>query len=102
MNTLYRIVYKNTLRSPPVFCGVHVVIFLASCVVLLCVFKFLVPCCDVRYDFGINVARFVFSLCVFVRHVSCVPDVASFFRIIHLCLSLRFSLTFIYILMNCS
>ena len=29
-------------------------IFLVFCVVLLCVFTFWVPCCDVRYDFHIK------------------------------------------------
>jgi hypothetical protein len=78
------------------------------CVVLVCVFTFWVPCCNVRYDFYIkkNDARFVHYLqlfvgelmsylrylclfvysgvqhilcCVFVLSVSsCVPYVASF------------------------
>ena len=29
-------------------------IFLVFCVVILCVFTFWVPCCDVRYDFRIK------------------------------------------------
>jgi hypothetical protein len=28
--------------------------FVVFCVVLLCVFTYLVPCCDVRYDFHIK------------------------------------------------
>jgi hypothetical protein len=37
------------------FCGVHVAhIFRFFCVVLLCVFTFLIPCCDVHYDFRIK------------------------------------------------
>ena len=34
--------------------GFALLIFLAFCVVLLCVFAFLVPCCDVHYDFRIQ------------------------------------------------
>jgi hypothetical protein len=33
-----------------VYCYAHLFIFLFFCVVLLCVFTFRVPCCDVRYD----------------------------------------------------
>jgi hypothetical protein len=92
--------------------------FLIFCVVILCVFTFLVPCCDVHYDFRWNNVRFVFIpgcfyeflclmyvLCVclrivvsntycvvcFFRLVSCVRNVTSFSG-----LSLRFSLTFIH------
>ena len=34
--------------------GFVLLIFLVFCVVLLCVFMFRVPCCDVRYDFRIK------------------------------------------------
>ena len=34
--------------------GSVLLIFLVFCVVLLCVLMFLVPCCDVRYDFCIK------------------------------------------------
>ena len=41
--------------SPPFFfVGSVLLIFLVFCVVLLCVFMFWVPCCDVRYDFCIK------------------------------------------------
>ena len=42
-------------------------LFLVFCVVLLCFFTFLVPCCDVRYDFHIkNNVWFVFTPKLFV------------------------------------
>ena len=41
-------------RSPGFLVGSVLLIVLVACVVLLCVFKFWVPCCDVRYDFRIK------------------------------------------------
>ena len=38
-------------------------IFLALCVVLLCVFAFWISCCDIRYDFRINQC----SVCLFFQ-----------------------------------
>jgi len=34
--------------------GSGLLLFSVFCVVLLCVFTFLIPCCDVRYDFRIK------------------------------------------------
>ena len=47
--------FREHLSSPPVFWwGPCCSSFLVFCVVLLCGFMFLVPCCDVRYDFRIK------------------------------------------------
>ena len=47
---------REHLSLPQVFSwffyGVRVAHLLGFCVVLLCIFAFGVPCCDVRYDFG--------------------------------------------------
>jgi hypothetical protein len=40
--------------QPGLLVGSVLLIILVFCVVLLCVFTFLVPCCDVRYDFRIK------------------------------------------------
>ena len=100
-------------------------IFLMFCVVLLCVFIFWVPCCDVRYYFPIKtmlhsswppvviggvisylryLCLFVYSgfpqilCCVFVLFffVLCTPC-CQFLWIVDFWLSLLYSLTFIYI-----
>jgi len=43
---------REHLSSSPVFLvGVVLLIFLVFCDVLLCVFTFWLPCCDVHYDF---------------------------------------------------
>ena len=46
---------REHLSLPQVFSwffyGVRVAHLLGFCVVLLCIFAFGVPCCDVRYDF---------------------------------------------------
>ena len=47
-------------------------ICLVLCVILLCVFTLLVPCCDVRYDF-----RFVFTLSC-LQEGSCLNYVGFF------------------------
>jgi hypothetical protein len=69
--TLYMSNMVHTLWTPeftPCFLvGFVFLIFLVFCVVLLCVFTFLVPCCDVRYDFHIkNNVWFVFTPKLFV------------------------------------
>jgi hypothetical protein len=139
-----RVSYKKqellTLRV-----GSVLIIILVSCVFLLCVFTFWVPCCDVRYDFRIQTmfdsslppvvcrrARVLFMLSVFVayivvsstycvvsntlcrvkhilcrvKHILCPVCCLFFFVlctlccqflwIIHVLLSLRYSLTFIH------
>ena len=42
------------LFTPGFLLGSVLLIFLVFCVVLLCVFTFWVPCCDVRYNFRIK------------------------------------------------
>jgi hypothetical protein len=37
----------------PLMAGSLLLMFLVFCVLLLCVLTFLMPCCDVRYDFRI-------------------------------------------------
>ena len=69
--TLYMSNMVYTLWTPEFTPGFLVefvfLIFLVFCVVLLCVFTFLVPCCDVRYDFHIkNDVWFVFTSKLFV------------------------------------
>jgi hypothetical protein len=103
-----RVSYKNQYSRAPeftqVFVGSVLLIFLGFfCAVLLCVFTFWVPCCDIRYDFCIKRcwsllpvvgrrARVLFVLLIFVwysgvQHIMCcvfyfflrlVPNVASF------------------------
>ena len=51
--------------------GSVLLIFKVFCVVLLCVFMFRVPCCDVRYDFSI-ITMFGSSL----------PPVLSLYKIV--------------------
>jgi hypothetical protein len=41
---------REHLSSPLSFGGIRVAIFLVFCIVLLCVFTFLLPCCDIHYD----------------------------------------------------
>jgi hypothetical protein len=48
--------------------GSVLLIFLVFCVVILCVFTFRVPCCDVRYDFHIQ-TMFRSSLTAVCRRV---------------------------------
>ena len=52
--------------------------YLSFCVVILCVFTFCVPCCDVRYDFQLFVGglmSYLHYLCLFaysvVQHILC-------------------------------
>ena len=46
--------FTSTCVHPSFLVGFWLLIFLVLfCIVLLCVFTFLVPCCDVRYDFRI-------------------------------------------------
>jgi hypothetical protein len=99
-------------------------IFLVFCVVLLCVFMFLVQCSDVRYDFRIptmfgsslspvacrGCSCLVYVICGWLRIVvsntyfavflycfssSCVAYAASF-SALFICLLFRYSLTFIH------
>ena len=45
--------FASTCIHPSFLVGFWLLIFLVLfCTVLLCVFTFLVPCCDVRYDFA--------------------------------------------------
>ena len=48
------LILREDLSSPPVFGGVRVAHIFSFCVVLLCVFTFWLPCCDVRSDFRIK------------------------------------------------
>ena len=41
---------REHLSSLLSFGGIRVAIFLVFCIVLLCVFTFLLPCCDIHYD----------------------------------------------------
>ena len=96
---------RDHLSSPPFF-GVYfggVLIFLVFCVVLLCVFTFRGPCCDIRYDFRIkrcsvrllplvvcSRAHVLFTLFVFVthsgiQHILCCVFVLIFFVLYTLC-----------------
>jgi hypothetical protein len=52
--------------------GSVLLIFLVVYVVLLCVFTFLVPCCDVRYDFHIKKCSVRLCLQLFVGLSYCV------------------------------
>ena len=111
------------LSSPPVFwwgpcCSSFEGFF---CVVILCVFTFCVPCCDVRYDFRIKtmfgsslppiVCRWFMSywryLCLFaysgVQHIlRCVfifvfcTLCCQFLWVVQVWLPIRYSLPFIY------
>jgi hypothetical protein len=103
--------------------GSVLLIFLVFCVVLLCVFTFWVPCCDVCYNFRIKRmfgsslppvvcrrAHFLFTLFVFVCIQWCPTHILLYFCFVFLCLVypmlpvsldcpflflLRYSLTFI-------
>jgi hypothetical protein len=46
--------FANSWVHPRLFVGSVLLILLALCAVLLCVFTFTVPCCAVRYDFHIK------------------------------------------------
>ena len=62
---------RELLSSPLVFMmGFVLLNFLAFCVVLLCVFTFLVPCCDVLYDVqSFFTSSCLISSCVFLVYV---------------------------------
>jgi hypothetical protein len=62
---------------------------LIVCVVLLCVFTFWVPCCDIRYDFSIkrNNVRFIFTS-------SCLYDGSYLIYVICVCLRIVVSNTY--------
>jgi hypothetical protein len=49
------LLFVSTRVHPRCFGGVLVAHIFSFCVVLLCVFTFWVPCCDVRYDFRIKI-----------------------------------------------
>jgi hypothetical protein len=103
------------------FVGSVLLIYFVFCVVLLCVFTFWVPCCDVRYDFCTKtmfgsslppvvckMAYVFFTLCLFVysgvQHILFCVFVffvlstlcCQFLWIVHFGLPLRYSLTFVY------
>ena len=63
----------NIMVNIYIFLSCLVNIFSFFCVILLCVFMFWVPCCDVRYDFHIK-TMFGY-LCLFayssVQHILC-------------------------------
>ena len=111
---------KLLTHRPGYLRGVVLLISLVFCVVLLCVFTFLVPCCDVRYDVRIKtmfgwslppvvcrrahvlITLFVFDrvywcvfFFVFLRPASCVPVVAGFSGLFIFWLSLPCSLTLV-------
>jgi len=77
--------------------GSVLLIFLLLCIVLLCVFTFWVPNCDVIYDFRIKPifdsswppvvwrrSHVLFPLCVFVRVYWCPTDIVLYFCFIFL------------------
>ena len=79
---------RELLSSFPLFvCVAH---HLVVCVVLLCVLTFLVPCCDVRYDFRIK-TMFVSSLSPVVRMM----DHVLFTLIVFVCVWWCFLLCFV-------
>jgi len=110
---------RDHLSSPTFFCMVHVALILFVAV-LLCVFTFWLPCCDVCYDF--RKTRFVYALplvvcCLFLRylclfaysgiqHRLCCVFALFFFVlctlcyqflwIVHFWLPFRYSLAFIF------
>jgi hypothetical protein len=92
------------LSSPPFLVGSVLLIYLVLCVVLLCVFTFWVPCCDVRYDFRLYLQLFVGWLISYLRYLCCVFVLfvfvlctlcRQFHWIVHFFLPFRYSLTFI-------
>ena len=111
--------FASTWVHPGCLVVVVLLISLVFCVVLLCVFTFLVPCCDVRYDFRIKtmfssslppvvcrrahvlITFFVFACVywwfffVFLRPASCVPVVAGFSGLFIFWLPLPCSLTLV-------
>ena len=81
-------------RSFDMSTGSVLLIFLVLCVVLLCIFTFWVPCCDVRYDFRIN---------TMVRFVVCSPEdscpvyiISVLFTYIVLVVSNTYCVVFLY------
>jgi hypothetical protein len=104
--------FAGTWVHPRFFGGVcvaHLCRFF--CVVLLCVFTFWVPCCNVRYDFMLiggrmSYLRYLWLLAASgVQHILCCVFVLLFFVLctlscqliwlVYYWLSLRYSLTFI-------
>ena len=67
-NKLYHIMmYRVHLFIMYQQCIMVLRVGICTCLILLCVFTFWVPCCDVRYDFRIkNDVRFVFTSSCFV------------------------------------
>jgi len=57
---------REHLRSARLFGGVRVVHHFSFCVVLLCFFTFLDPCCEFRYNFRIKTMFVPFYLQLFV------------------------------------
>jgi hypothetical protein len=52
VNLLFNLVVASSWVHPSVLVRSVLLIVLVFCVVLLCVFAFWVPCCDVHYDFA--------------------------------------------------
>ena len=86
--------FVNTWVHPWLFGGSFLLIFLVIWVVLLCVFRFWVPCCDVRYDvhmitmFGSSLTPIVclsYVICVSLRIVvsNTYCFVVFFLRLVH-------------------
>ena len=96
--------------TPGFLVGSVLLIFLVFCVVLLYVFTFWVPCCDVRYDFRIKAmfgsslpsgvcrrAHVLFTLYVFVCVRCCSTHIVFCFCLVYLRLAYplsQFSLDF--------
>ena len=77
---------KHLSSSPGFFVGSVLLIFLVFCVVLLCVFTFWVPCCDVRFRIK-NYVRFVFTS-------SCLYDGSCLIYVLCVCLRIVVSNTY--------
>ena len=88
--------YNDHLSSPQFVLVVSVLLIaLTFYIVLLCVIRFLVPCCDVRYDFHIkNDVWFAF-------HSSCLYEGSFPIYVICVCLcilvSKAYCLTFVFV-----
>jgi len=84
------------MSSLPVFCGVRVAYIFTFCVVILCVFTFWVPCCDVRYDFHME-AMFGLDF----PPVVCGGLVSCLCYLFRICLSLMVSSAYCVVFLLC-
>ena len=87
--------FVSTWVHPPFLVGSVLPIVSVSCVVLLCVFVFRVPCCDVRYDFRIKMMfRSYFTS-------SCLYEAAYLIYVICVCLRVVVSNTYCVVFLSC-